>query len=133
MHLSKSAERDRLLTMGGAGGILVAIDKESGALSSDGCDENGVRYDSHPENGSYFNGYQLPEWNKACELARIIGSKVPGAKYIGWDLAHSKKNGWVVIEGNAYTQFIGQQCTTLKGKRSELYRALNLDNTTYKL
>lgn len=109
---------------GGAGGIFVGIDKDTGRLCSDGVDEDGIRYERHPDTGTKFNGFQLPDWNMALSIVQEIGSQIPGAVYIGWDLAHSKNKKWVVIEGNAYTQFLGQQATVLKGKRQELYSAL---------
>ena len=79
---------------GGAGGILVNIDKESGVMDSDGIDENCSHYTSHPDTGVTFRGFEYPEWNKALETALKAAAKLPDVKYIGWDLTYTaEKNG----------------------------------------
>lgn len=112
---------------GGAGGILVAIDPATGKLCSDGCDEDGVIYENHPQTGVKFKGYQLPKWEQAVQMAKELAGRVPGQNYLGWDLTFTKKRKWVIVEGNAKTQFFGQQCTTDTG-----IRQLFLDTINYR-
>lgn len=92
---------------GGAGGILVGIDKDTGVLDSNGIDENNVVYTKHPDSGIVFKGYQLPDWQSMLDMCIEMSSKAPTVKYIGWDVAYSD-SGWVLIEGNM-GQFIGPQ------------------------
>ena len=40
------------------------------------------------------------------------------ARIVGWDLAYSE-NGWVIVEGNAFGQLIGQQMCDKVGKKAE--------------
>ena len=110
---------------GGQGGILVAVDPKTGMLTTDGCDEDGVTYEYHPDTNTKFKGYQLPNWDDALKLADELSSLVPGICYIGWDFALNKDGKWIIVEGNARTQFFGQQCTTKVGVKKELFATLN--------
>ena len=100
---------------GGAGGIFVHIDEISGRMDSDGIDEKCSRYKEHPDNGMHFRDYTFPKWNKARETAAEAAERIPEMGYIGWDLTYTKDEKWVIVEGNARTQFLGQQSTTGKG------------------
>ena len=109
---------------GGAGGILVAIDEEKGTFVSTGIDEACTRYTQHPDNGTVFAGFQLPNWNDALELGRRIAmcalERIPDVRFIGWDITCNDQGRWVVIEGNAFSQFIGQQAPLEIGVRTQL-------------
>ena len=104
---------------GGAGGIGVSIDVHTGIVTSDGCDEMGRSYEKHPTSGICFKGYRIPNWKKALKLGEEIADKVPGASYIGWDLAYTNKRKWVIVEGNGVPQFIFNQGTIGKGLKKE--------------
>ena len=103
---------------GGAGGILVGVDKHTGILDTDGIDENNTIYPKHPDTGIVFKGYKLPQWESMIDMCIEMSSKMPSVKYIGWDVAYSK-NGWVLIEGNM-GQFIGPQTVYKKGIKKEV-------------
>ena len=45
---------------------------------------------------------------------------MPSVRYIGWDLAYTKDNKWVVIEGNGMSQFIGPQTIWQRGIKKEV-------------
>jgi len=104
---------------GGAGGIFVSVDQETGRFNSGGCDENGIRYETHPDHGFRFMGYRLPNWQAAIELAKKAAPLVAGFRYIGWDLTCTEDGRWIVVEGNSRTQFLGQQSTADRGMRKE--------------
>ncbi|MFR0796827.1 MAG: sugar-transfer associated ATP-grasp domain-containing protein [Oscillospiraceae bacterium] len=70
-----------------AGGISALIDPETGCICSDGADKKGRRYAAHPDTGVRFNGYRLPEWDKAVAMVTTAAHMVPGNHYCGWDLA----------------------------------------------
>ena len=110
---------------GGAGGIFVCIDPETGIMTTSGCDENGVRYVTHPDTGVQFEGYQLPNWEDLRSLGLKLSTKLPGLSYIGWDMTCTRKGKWVIVEGNGKTQFFGQQCTTGVGKRKDFFDTVN--------
>lgn len=121
----KIGQKGSFVDNGETGGILVSIDLEKGILNSKGYDEKGWVYDEHPYTGITFKGYQLPDWDKAIALGYELADKVPGLKYIGWDIAYTSDNQWIVVEGNAKTQFFGQQCTAGKGCRREFLETVN--------
>lgn len=120
----KVGQKGSFIDNGAAGGILVSINTETGMLDSDGRDENGIVYKQHPHTHIIFNGYQLPDWNKAIALGHELADKVPGLKYVGWDITYTDDNQWIVVEGNAKTQFMGQQAPTDKGIRKEFLEAV---------
>lgn len=121
----KVGKKGSFVDNGGAGGIFVSVDPLTGMFKSNGCDETGVIYETHPDTGVKFMGYQLPDWEQARKLSIELSTKVPGLKYIGWDFTYTKKGRWIVVEGNAKTQFFGQQCTTGTGMRKNFYETVN--------
>ncbi|MBR3786073.1 MAG: hypothetical protein IKJ77_06695 [Firmicutes bacterium] len=126
----KVGKKGSFVDNGGAGGIFVSVNPETGTFKSAGCDENGVVYETHPDTGIRFNGYQLPDWKQARKLAMKLSTKVPGINYIGWDFTYTEKGKWIIVEGNAKTQFFGQQCTTGVGLRKSVMETLHYDPVT---
>ncbi|MBR4078741.1 MAG: hypothetical protein IKK29_00875 [Christensenellaceae bacterium] len=120
----KVGQKGSFVDNGGAGGILVHVDPKTGMLDSEGCDENGVIYSVHPHTGVVFRGYQLPNWEKAIELAHELSSKISGLKYIGWDFTLNAEGEWIIVEGNAKTQFYGQQAPRDIGVREDFLRTI---------
>ncbi len=114
----KTGRAGSFVDNGSAGGLLVAIDNTTGCLGSS-TDEYGNRFDSHPDSGVSFRGFQLPEWKQMVNMCCEMASKLPEVKVIGWDMAHTN-HGWVCIEGNSMTEAIGPQSTSLRGIRSEV-------------
>ena len=106
----------------GAGGLGAAVDLEKGIIISDAMDEYGNKYEKHPDNGLLFKGFELPNWEGALEtsyrIAKDFSSKIEGVNYVGWDLTCNTDGKWVVIEGNAFPQFV-QQATYGKGFKKE--------------
>lgn len=115
----KIGRKGALVDNGGQGGILVGIDPVTGMLSTDGVDENGIRYETHPDSKIQFKGYELPEWSNMISMCEKMAQDMPTVRLIGWDTAHTDK-GWIVIEGNALTEVIGMQSTWLRGIRSDV-------------
>lgn len=104
---------------GGAGGILIPIDPETGKLNDIGRDELGRYYKEHPDSHIPFGDIVLPMWQDAIFLASALASVRPQNRCIGWDIA-ATPDGWVMIEANIHGQFIGQQMVDRRGKRREL-------------
>lgn len=115
----KIGQKGSFVDNGGAGGILVGIDTESGILDTDGIDENCKIYKKHPDSGICFKGYQLPDWKNAKLLVKELMKEMQSMKYIGWDLAYTDK-GWVVVEGNSSGQFIGPQLVYQRGIKKDI-------------
>lgn len=104
---------------GGAGGILVGIDNETGRLCTDGYDEMNNCYPQHPDSGVVFKGYQLPDFEQLKALSAKLSAMIPEVRYIGWDFAHTD-DGWVIIEGNGRSQMIGPQTVFKRGIKAEV-------------
>ena len=119
----KVGQNGKFVDNGGAGGILVGIDKETGMLNTDGFDEFNTRYVTHPNTGIPFRGYQLPRWNEALAICKEMAAQIPSVQYIGWDLAVTEQ-GWIVIEGNSMSQLIGPQTVWKVGIKAEMERYL---------
>lgn len=101
---------------GGAGGLLVGIDKNIGKLSTVARDEFANVFEAHPDSDVAFIGHQLPDWDELIAMAKDISSQVPRVSYIGWDFAHTD-NGWIVVEGNGGSQLIGPQIVFQEGMK----------------
>lgn len=116
---AKIGRKGEFVDNGAAGGILVGIDVGSGVFDTDGIDELGRRYKTHPDSGIEFKGFCVPEWEEMKKLCSKLAAKIPEVKFIGWDMAYSK-NGWVVVEGNSLSEAIGMQSTFERGIRNTI-------------
>lgn len=108
----------------GAGGVTVSVDKETGMIISDACDEAGFRFERHPETGIKFKGYQLPAWDKALEVVHSVVDKIEGATFVGWDLACTADHEWVIVEANGKTGFFGAQAPLDIGRRRDFLKTI---------
>ncbi len=106
----------------GAGGVFGTIDVQSGIIDAVG-DEYGNTYKTHPDSGIALEGFEIPQWEQAKEMAKELANVVKGNRYAGWDLALTEK-GWVMIEGNARGQMIWQM-PRQKGFLAEANHILN--------
>lgn len=88
------------------GGVFSVVDEKSGILTTDGYNEYGSMFITHPDSNKIIKGWQIPEWNELLKIAEEIHSMVPDQPYIGWDFAYSVK-GWVLVEGN-WGQFMSE-------------------------
>ncbi|MBR3352204.1 MAG: hypothetical protein IKP88_06860 [Lachnospiraceae bacterium] len=126
----KFGRKGSFVDNGGAGGLLVGIDINTGKLITNGFDEFGNIFEKHPDSKKEFIGYQLPEYQSAVDLAIELSHKVPSVKYIGWDFAYSDR-GWVIVEGNGMSQIIGPQTVFehgLKNNINEIKKEMTLFN-----
>lgn len=127
----KIGQKGSFVDNGGAGGIFAAVNDEKGFFESNGIDEKGRRYDTHPYTGITIKGYQLPAWEEALALGREISSKIPGFSYIGWDLTYTEDCKWIIVEGNSITQFLGQQSTRNLGAKKSLLDLVGFTGDLY--
>lgn len=112
----KVGRKGSFVDNGGAGGLLVGIDRTTGSLSTVARDEFANAFEVHPDNGFSFVGYQLPDWEQLFKLANVVSSKMQHISYIGWDFAHTE-HGWIVVEGNGGSQLIGPQIVFQEGMK----------------
>lgn len=82
------------------GGIAAGIELETGTICTDGVNNKGVLFETHPYSGKKFRGFQIPNWEKvkaACEKASCVVKEMP---YVGWDIAINEHGEPEIIEGN---------------------------------
>ena len=115
----KIGHKGSFIDNAGAGGLLAHIDKETGIIDSTGVDKKGIRYEKNPDYGYVIKGYQLPNWEKAKEIALAAAASIDGLVFCGWDLTCNSDGEWIIVEGNAKSQFFGMQATLNKGIKAE--------------
>ena len=76
------------------GGIL------RGAVNIHDCGSGMKKVTAHPETGTPLDGFKLPYWSKAIELAKTGQRCFPKLPTLGWDIALTDA-GAVIIEANA--------------------------------
>lgn len=82
-----------------SGGMVAAIDMDTGVVITHAADAEGRCYVTHPVTGTVFKNFEIPYFAEAIDLVRdaCITSKIEG--YIGWDIAISEA-GPVLVEVN---------------------------------
>lgn len=102
------------------GGIVAAIDLDTGIVKTQGVDKMNYRYVLHPETNKQIVGLHVPYWDEAVNLVKKIGTVVQQVRYTGWDIAITE-SGPVLVEGNYQGNFHIQQHSDMEGKY-ELYK-----------
>ncbi len=102
-----------------AGSIMALVDPKTGVIKGKGIPESGELFEVHPDTGVRIEGFQIPEWDALIEMATdLMLNVMPDIRYVGWDMALSKK-GWCVVEGNWAGEFVGDQLGQGHGLRRE--------------
>lgn len=115
----RTGRQGSIVDNGGSGGILSNIDVKTGIVYTDGLDEHGHTFISHPDSHIAYKGWQVPKWKELLETAKAVHEAMPDHKYVGWDFALSEK-GWVLIEGN-WGQFLNQYVDKI-GRKEEFLK-----------
>ncbi len=85
----------------GQGGVICRVDESTGKICSVATDDYFNVYETHPNTGIRFEGYQIPMLDAAIELAKEAAWVVPQTCHVGWDVAITPDRP-VLIEGNDY-------------------------------
>lgn len=99
----------------GAGGIIVAVDKSGKAFAAG--DENRNSYSIHPESKANIIGFEIPKWKELCTLCKEMAAICPDCHIMGWDMAFTDNNEWVVVECNYGPNLVSQYVTGVGIKR----------------
>jgi len=81
-------------------GIASQIDIKTGMVCSTGIDKSGNRYLVHPDSGLPIIGFMIPMWDEICKTVLAAARVVPQVRFVGWDVAVTKDNRVILIEGN---------------------------------
>lgn len=109
------------------GGIMAAVDEETGIIVTDARDETNNSYAAHPDTGFVFKGFQIKDWDKLKETADALARVRPGLRCVGWDIVLSKDKGWQVIEGNGHPMVSAIQVATQVGMRQKFLKSVEWD------
>lgn len=82
-----------------SGGMVAAVDLETGILVTDAADMEGNVFEKHPVTGTTIKGFEIPYFKEAVQMAVEACKKSKIEGYIGWDIAITE-NGPVLIEIN---------------------------------
>ena len=88
-------------------GFDAEIDPNTGIVITDGYQESGFVYKTHPNTGVMIKGMQIPQWKELIKFVEELMMELPEYGYIGWDLVLTPK-GWCVMEGNYSGEFTFQ-------------------------
>lgn len=106
------------------GGLSIGIDTNNGKLREYGFYKPGfgTKTNAHPDTRVVFNGYKIPYFEEAVEMAKRFHYYLKGIHSIGWDIAITP-TGPCFIEGNDNWEIsLMQVCNHgLQGKFEELF------------
>ena len=91
-------------SMGTTGNLIAYGDRDDGvlrgAVNIHQCGSGMTRVAVHPDTGIPFDGFRLPQWAEAIDLARRGQRAFPELPTLGWDIALTA-GGPLIIEANA--------------------------------
>ena len=122
----RTGRKGSIVDNGGAGGILIPCDINTGKLCKYGFDNTGKKYTAHPDSNVIFENFQIPRWPEIQQLSKDLMAKVPNLKYVGWDIAIAD-NYLVIVEGNSRPMFGGLQGMHQTGFKKEILEILKTD------
>lgn len=102
------------------GGICASVDLNTGVIESIGYKKNGDVVEIHPDTNIAIKGFQIPKWDELMALCDEVATNVPIYKYVGWDFALSKNDGWVIVEGNSRPNINSIQMCSGRGLRKAI-------------
>ena len=118
------------------GGMGCKIDLEKGILIGDAIDKDLNHYEVHPKSKVKFDGFVLPNWEKAKKLvldASLVNNNI---HMVGWDVALTDE-GATLIEGNRRPGFDLIQVLSKRGRKVIMRHCLDIINkeegTNYKI
>lgn len=87
-----------------SGGMIAAIDIDTGVVVTDGVNFANDVFEKHPDTNTVIKGFTIPYFNELKTMIENAGAGIDG--YFGWDIAITV-NGPVVVEINTHP---GAEC-----------------------
>lgn len=106
---------DSVVDNASAGGIVAAVDLETGTIMGDGEDKAGNKYRIHPDTGKAFKGFVIPYWNNVVDVCKKLCTVVPEMAFAGWDICVLQNGEVEMIEVNSYPHVTGLQIAYHRG------------------
>lgn len=110
---------DSIVDNASAGGIVAAIDLDTGTIIGDGEDKVGNKYPVHPNSGKAFKGFVIPYWNNVVTVCKELSTVVPEIVFAGWDICVLQNGVIEMVEVNSYPHVTGLQIAYHKGLKPE--------------
>jgi hypothetical protein len=86
------------------GGLAAPIDPASGTICGPVVQKDNrlsaLWLEEHPDTGQKFEGFPVPLWTEAAELARLAHKTFSSLYFIAWDIA-VLQDGPVLVEGSS--------------------------------
>ena len=101
-----------------SGGMGASVDVKTGIIATVARTKQMDEYSVHPDTQCPILGHQIPEWEKVLDLVKNNAKRLPGLRYIGWDVAIKKDGTVCFIEGNHNAGSFIHQVAAGKGLRS---------------
>ena len=113
------------------GGCYVAIDPMTGVIVFDAINIFHERFQTHPDTGKVFKGFQYPAWKKLRATVKTMAKMIPQLRHVAWDIAINDAGEPVLVEANGSPAVDVQQAADSVGKLN-LYQPLLDELQTYK-
>ena len=101
-----------------SGGMMAAVDIETGKVVTGGVDHTNVMHDIHPDTKVPIKGFQIPLFDEVKDLIVRASTDIPG--YFGWDIAITE-TGPVIVEVNTSPGADGLQTPFVPQKKGMRY------------
>ena len=119
--LIRIGREGKIIDNASAGGMVAAIDLDSGKIFTNAVDIYDNEFTHHPDSGAEFKGLQIPHWEEiitAVKETAVLFSKI---RHIGWDVTVTSEGNIEFVEGNDQPAFWLIQFADQVGKK-HLYR-----------
>lgn len=100
-----------------AGGMVAAIDIDTGVISTNAIDKVDYEYEAHPDTGKRFKGSKIPHWEDIISQVKKATLVIPQQRHVGWDVTITDKGVVEFIEGNATPNLRAAQFADQVGKK----------------
>jgi len=100
-----------------AGGMVAAIDIETGVITTNAIDKIDYEFEVHPDTGKRFKGTKIPHWEEVISKVKKAALIIPEQRHVGWDITITDKGEVEFIEGNATPNLRAAQFADQVGKK----------------
>lgn len=83
-----------------SGGMYTFLDKK-GKVIVPAIDQDDNKIEVHPTTKENILGFEIPNFDKACNMVKEASKLIPEVQYIGWDIA-ILENDVCLVEGNEF-------------------------------
>lgn len=104
----------------GSGGVLAAVDVDTGRVITPAIDKTGKTHQVHPITGKSIVDFVVPNWDMVKSVTEAALRSQETINYVGWDVAICQDKA-VLIEGNAISDLGAYQATFADKKEGKKY------------